>query len=107
MSVKQNHKKQVLKHLGNVSVAILSASLLVSSALAVDSAEAAFQVIGAESEVKASKKALNAALKIAKSTLAMSTVTAIVCLACIPAAGVAASPGCCVACGILIAKTFG
>jgi len=33
--------------------------------------------------------------------------TAIVCLTCIPVAGALASPGLCIACGILIAKTFG
>lgn len=38
---------------------------------------------------------------------AIFSATGIVCLACIPVAGAAVSPGMCVACGILIAKTFG
>jgi hypothetical protein len=37
----------------------------------------------------------------------MTAATAIVCLACVPLAGAAASPGMCIACGILIAKTLG
>jgi hypothetical protein len=51
-------------------------------ALAIDPTEAANQVIGA------------------------SVATGIMCLASIPAADAAASPGLCIACGILIAKTF-
>ena len=107
MGDKQNRKKRILKHLGNVGMAIFLIGLRTSPALAVDPAEAAGQVIGAEGGAKAAKQALDAALKMAKSTPAMSTATGIVCLACIPAAGVAASPGLCIACGILIAKTFG
>jgi hypothetical protein len=107
MAEKQNCKKRILKHLGNVGMAIISVSLMTSPALAVDPAEGAGQVICAEGGVKAAKEVLNAALRMAKSKPAMSTATGIVCLACIPAAGAAASPGLCIACGILVAKTIG
>jgi methylmalonyl-CoA mutase cobalamin-binding subunit len=107
MAEKQNRKKRILKHLRNVGMAIISVSLRTSPVSAVDPAEAAGQVIGAEGGPKAAKEALNAALRMAKSKPAMSTATGIVCLACIPTAGATASIGLCIACGILIAKTFG
>jgi hypothetical protein len=107
MTEKQNRKKRILKHLGNVGMAIISVSLMTSPASAIDPAEAAGQVIGAEGGSKAAKEALNTGLRMAKSKPAMTTATAVVCLACVPAAGAAASPGLCIACGILIAKTFG
>jgi len=37
----------------------------------------------------------------------LSIAAGITCIACVPVAGVAASPGMCIACGILIAKTLG
>lgn len=37
----------------------------------------------------------------------MAVATTIVCGACVPVAGVCASPGICIACGVLIAKTLG
>ena len=104
---KPNRKKQILNHLGKVGMAIVTVCLMSSPALAVDHADAASQVIGTEGGKKVTKEALDAALKMAKSKPAMTTATGIVCLACIPAAGAAASPGLCIACGILIAKTFG
>jgi hypothetical protein len=107
MAEKRNRKKRILKHIGNVGMAIISVSLMTYPALAVDPAEVAGQVIGAEGGAIGAKEALNTALKMAKSKPAMSTATGIVCLACIPAAGAVASPGLCIACGILIAKTFG
>ena len=88
-------------------MAFITASLMISPSLAVNPTQAADQVIGAEGGSKVAKEALDNALKLAKSTPAMSTATGIVCLACIPAAGSAASPELCIACGILIAKTFG
>jgi hypothetical protein len=51
--------------------------------------------------------AVGEAMSFAKSKPGMSVATAITCLACAPAAGASASPALCVACGILIAKTFG
>ena len=75
--------------------------------VAVDPAEAANQVMDTEGGKKAAKEALDTAMKMAKSKPAMSTATGIVCLACIPATGAAASPALCIACGILLAKTFG
>jgi hypothetical protein len=86
MAEEQNPKKRILKHLGSVSVSIISVSIMTSPALA---ASAAGQVIGAEGGPKAAKEALNAALRTAKSKPAMSTAVVIVCLACIPAAGAA------------------
>jgi hypothetical protein len=100
-------KKKVLKHLGNIGMAIISAIIMTSPASAVDPAQAAGQVIGAEVDTKAAKEALNTTLKMAKSTPAMATATTIVCIACVPAVGVGVSPALCVACGILIAKTLG
>jgi hypothetical protein len=98
-------KRRVLNHVGRVSLAILSASFVLApySAAAIDSADAASQVVASEG----GKEALNAALKMARSKPALSVATTITCLACIPVAGVVASPTMCVACGILIAKTIG
>lgn len=107
MKEKQNRSKRILKHLGKISMALITVSLMTSPALAVDSAEAAGQVIGSEGGGLAAKEAVNGALKFAKSKPAMTTATGIVCLACVPVAGAVASPGMCIACGILIAKTFG
>ena len=107
MSKNKPLRKRILKHLGNVGMATVTFILMTPPALALDPAETANQVIGTEGGKKAAKEALDAALKIAKSKPALTTATGIVCLACIPATGVASSPGMCVACRILIAKTFG
>lgn len=107
MSENKTIRKRILNHFGNVGIATITFILMTPPSLAVDPAEAANQVIGTEGGKKAAKEALDAALKMAKSKPAMSAATGIVCLACIPTAGVAASPGMCIACGILIAKTFG
>lgn len=48
MSKRQNRKKQILKYLGDVGIAIISISLMTSPVLAVDSAKVTGQVIGAE-----------------------------------------------------------
>jgi hypothetical protein len=53
------------------------------------------------------KGVVGEAMSFAKSKPGMSLATAITCLACVPAAGASASPGLCIACGILIAKTLG
>ena len=100
-------KKQVLNHLGKMGLALFTASLVIYPASAIDPTQAASQVIGSEGGKTATKEAIEAALKMAKSKPAMTTATGIVCLACVPVAGAAASPGLCIACGILIAKTFG
>lgn len=107
MREKQKHTKRILKHLGKISMALITVSLMTYPALAVDPAEAAGQVLGSEGGRLAAKEAVNGALKFAKSKPAMTTATTIVCLACVPIAGAAASPGMCIACGILIAKTVG
>lgn len=99
----KSRKKRLLKHLGNVGMAMLSFSLLTSPVSAVEPNE----ILGSESGRQATKEAIDAALKMARSKPAMSAATTIVCLACLPAAGAVASPGMCIACGILIAKTFG
>lgn len=95
--------KRILKHLGNIGLSIISISLMTTPVSAMDAAEAANQAVAAEG----GKEAINTVLKAARSKPAMSTATMIVCLACAPVAGVAVSPGMCVACGILIAKTIG
>jgi uncharacterized Tic20 family protein len=100
-----SRKKKILNHLSKVGMSMLSISLLLGSspALAINSADAAAQTVASEG----GKEALNMALKIAKSKPALSVAAGITCIACIPVAGVAASPGLCIACGILIAKTLG
>ena len=104
---KKKYKKRVLKHLGKVGMALITLIVMNSSASAIDPVEAANQAVGSEGGKEAAKRALEGALKVAKSKPALSTATGIVCLACVPVAGAAASPGLCIACGILIAKTFG
>ena len=96
-------RKRLLKHAGKVCLAIISASMMVSPSLAIDPSEAAAEVIGAEG----SKIALEQALKLTRSRPALTVAGIIVCGACVPAAGVAASPAMCIACGILIAKVIG
>lgn len=59
------------------------------------------------STIGGGKEALNAALKTARQKPALSVAAAITCLACAPAAGLAASPSMCVACGILLGKVLG
>lgn len=108
-SIKKSNKKRILKHLGNVCMAIISLSLITSPVFAADfsNSEAASQVLGSEGSKKVTKEVIDAALKMAKSKPAMTTATVIVCFSCIPVAGTAASTSLCIACGILIAKTFG
>lgn len=103
MSKKQSNKKRILKHLGSVGMAALSFSLMAPSASAIDPAEAAGQVVASEG----GKAALNSALKVARSKPSMVAATTVVCVSCIPVAGVCASASMCVACGIMIAKTLG
>lgn len=106
-----SRKKKILNHLSKVGISLLSVSLLLgsSSASAADvaasasAADVAAQAVNSEG----GKEALNAALKLARSKPAMSIAAGITCIACVPVAGVAASPGMCIACGILIAKTLG
>jgi hypothetical protein len=102
-------KKKVLKHIGKVVMAIFYLTVMTSpmAFAAIDPSEAVEQVLGSEGAAEAGKAAMNSALKAANSKPAMTAATAIVCLACVPLAGAAASPGMCIACGILIAKTLG
>lgn len=93
-------RKKVVKHLGNVAIAGLSLVFL-SPAGAID--PNATTTINNE----ASKTALNEALKVSRSKPALSLAAVITCCACIPLAGIAASPTMCIACGILIAKVIG
>lgn len=104
---KKTIKKRMLNHLGSVSLAFISLALMSTPATAGDNAEVVGQALGSEGGELAGKEAINATLKMARSKPAMTAATSIVCLACFPVAGAAASPGLCVACGILIAKTFG
>lgn len=88
-------------------MAIVYLSLMTAPAVAVDPAQAASSVIGAEGGKIVTKKAIDAALIAAKGKPAMTMATTIVCLGCIPIASAAASPAMCIACGILLAKTLG
>lgn len=97
-----SRKKKILNHLSKVGISLLSVSLLLGSSSA-SAADVAAQAVNSEG----GKEALNAALKLARSKPAMSIAAGITCIACVPVAGVAASPGMCIACGILIAKTLG
>jgi len=97
---KEPKKIRLARHLGKVSWAFLSFALMTHPAQAVDPDT---QVLGHEG----GKEALNTALKVAKAKPALSVAAAITCLACVPVAGVVTSPAMCIACGILIAKTFG
>jgi F0F1-type ATP synthase membrane subunit c/vacuolar-type H+-ATPase subunit K len=100
-------KKKALKRLGQIGLGLFSAALVVgstgNSGIAIDASDAAKEIVGAES----GKQALNQALKVARSKPALTIAAGITCLACMPAAGIVASPSMCVACGILIAKTLG
>lgn len=100
-------KKKLLNRVGQVALSLISAAFVVGSAAdpvrAVDAAETAQEVISSE----AGKEALNQALKVARSKPALSVAAGITCAACLPFAGAAASPGLCIACGILIAKVIG
>jgi hypothetical protein len=100
-----SRKKKILNYLSRVGVSALSVSLLLGSspASAIDSVDAASQVIASEG----GKEVLNTVLKIGRSKPALSIAAGITCIACVPVVGVVASPGMCIACGILIAKTLG
>jgi len=97
-----SRKKKILNHLSKVGISLLSVSLLLGSSSA-SATDVAAQAVTSEG----GKEALNAALKLARSKPALSIAAGITCIACVPVAGVAASPGMCIACGILIAKTLG
>ena len=104
---KNKLKKKFLKHLGNVAMAAVSLSLISAPAKAIEPTQAAEQVLATEGGRAAAKEALNSALAVARSKPAMAVATTIVCGACVPIAGACASPGICIACGILVAKTLG
>ena len=99
--------KLQLKHLGNVAMAAVSLSLITAPATAIEPIQAAEQVLSTEGDRAVAKKDLNSALKVARSKPAMAVATTIVCGAYIPIADACASPGICIACGILVAKTLG
>lgn len=99
--VRKGLRKHARRHVGNVAVACLSLVFLAPAGGAIETNS----TIAVNNE--AAKTALNEALKVARSKPALSVAGAIVCLACPPVAGAAASPAMCVACGILIAKVIG
>ena len=80
MRKNKNSKKRFLNHFVNVGMAIITASLIISPSLAVDPLEVANQAVGYEGGREAAKRALDGALKVAKSKPAMSAATGIVCL---------------------------
>ena len=99
-------KQKLVKHLKKIAKNMIYVAIATTPALpvsAANEADLAKEVIASEG----GKEAINAALRVAKSKPALSIAASITCLACIPAAGMAASPAMCLACGILIAKTLG
>jgi hypothetical protein len=102
---KKSISKRLFKHLGQVTLGVFSATLMISPAKAIDAADAAKDVVGVGAE--GGKAALNEAFKVARSKPALSVAAGIVCVGCMPAAGIAASPAMCIACGILVAKVIG
>lgn len=96
-----------MNHLGKVGIITVSIAFLLGSspATAIDPANAAAQAVASDG----GKEALNAAFKAARSKPALSIAAAagITCIACVPVAGVVASPDLYIACGILVAKTLG
>jgi hypothetical protein len=104
---KNRKRKRILRHLADVCMAVVSLTLMASPVSAIEPVEAANQVIGSEGGRKATKTLIDSALIAGRSKPAMTAATAIVCIACIPLAGAAASPGLCIACGILVVKTLG
>ena len=100
-------RKLFKKHLGRVGLAALSLVFISTPVNALEPKELISETLGNDGGQELAKEAFNNALKIAKSKPALSVAAGITCLACVPAAGAAASPGLCIACGILIAKTLG
>jgi hypothetical protein len=78
----------------------------VAASDAADTVEVISDTLAQEGGLQVIKEVANGALEVAKSKPALALACGITCLACIPAAGAAASPGMCIACGILIAKTL-
>jgi hypothetical protein len=95
------------RKVGKFVLTLFSVAFVIGSAgiptRAIDTTQAAKDVVASEG----GKAALNEAFKAARSTPALTVAAAITCCACIPVAGAAASPGLCIACGILIAKVLG
>ena len=106
MSKNVSKRAKRIRYIRSLVSAVVSIGLVTQPVSAVEPVEAANQVLGTEGGAKATKEALNAALKLAKTKPALTTATGIVCLACLPAAGGCASAGLCIACGILIAETL-
>ena len=98
-------KNKLLKRVGQVALSLVSGALVIGSAGALAGAIDAAETAQIASE--GGKEALNQALKVARSKPAISVAAGITCLACLPAAGVVASPSLCITCGILIAKVIG
>ena len=103
----KNYKKRSLGHLKKVGLALLTGSLMVSPSFAVDPVEPVSQVIALEESRKSVKMVIDSALNLTKGKPAMSLATIIVCGACLLVAGAPVSAGLCIACGVLITKTFG
>ncbi len=81
--------------------------LLPSNARAVNPSDTVNEVIGSEGGSLAATLVVNTTLAVIRSKPAMSAATTIVCVGCLPVTGGTGSPSMCIACGILIAKTFG
>lgn len=95
-------KREIAKSiLTRTALGFVTICLYATPASAVD------DVVKGATGAEGGKELINSALKMSRSKPAMSIATTVVCLTCIPVAGVAVSPGMCIACGILIAKTLG
>lgn len=104
---KRRRTSLILKKIAKIGFKLVSIALVIGSSTApvgaVDATDAAKDVLATEG----GKEVLNQALKVSRSKPALSIAATITCLACVPVAGVGASAGMCIACGILIAKTLG
>jgi hypothetical protein len=106
MSQSQNKvprlRRRILNHLGKVALSAISVSFLLASSSAASAVDVA-EIAGTKGGVKVLKDTFI----IARSKPAIAIATTIVCAACVPVAGAVGSPGLCIACGILVTKTFG
>lgn len=84
-------KKKLLNRVVQVALSLVSGAIVIGSAGApagaIDAAETAQEMIS-----EGGKEAINQALKVARSKPALSVAAGITCVACLPAAGAAASP---------------
>ena len=100
-------KQRVFKHLSKVGISLVTVGVglffRAPDAMSTNKVQSASKIIG----VEGGTEALNLALKVAGSKPSLAIAATITCLACVPVAGVAASPAMCIACGVILSKTLG